>query len=506
MWLEARHASWYRVALAVAFLVYYLTSYFAYYALPGNSTYPDDWFGWFDQGVYVRSARALHDLDVSPGRHLYPFGYPLLGAPFATLLPNHPFLPANVVLTVAAVLILFEIYRAFLTKLEASALLLATFVFQYGIVENLVIPWNTIPTMTAAYAMSLLLLRGAAGVRHAVAAGALAGFTFLCRPGDVLFLLPLLTALSAVREPGFSWSRFTLSGLIGAAIFPLIQFALTAAVFGRLTSPYTDAVRDVGFSLGSIGIKLYSALFGAGAVYRVVEPMIVQHFPWLILAVPGLFIALAAGGALRRLWLLATAGAAVLCFGFYATYNDFDPVNLFKYHTFHYLAWTIPFLTLFAYLGLRHLRAAAARPAWLAAAGGALLLLLAVHIRISPRKARLEAEADVPSRLARCVVRTAADRTKLCDVELPVTVKRCANIIDLRGIVALEHGTVFLAERGRRLEEPGAFRHVAAGDRTRLIFHDAVCDRTVVVGVRRIDGLSPALGVEAFLARLTLLP
>lgn len=221
---------------------------------------------------------------------------------------------------------------------------------------------------------------------------------------------------------------------------------------------------------------------------------------------PGLLVALAVGGAPRRLWLLATAGAVALCFEFYATYNDFDPVNLFKYHTFHYLAWTIPFLTLFAYLGLRYLRAAAARPAWLAAAGGVLLLLLTFHVRISPRAARLEAEADVPSRLARCVVRTTADRTKLCDVELAVTVRRCANIIDLRGIVALEHGTVFLAERGRRLEEPGAFRRVAAGDRTRLIFHDAICDRTVVVGVRRIDGLAPRVGAEAFLARLTLLP
>lgn len=504
-WLERVHVGWYRASLVAAFLSYYLSSYFGYYALPGTPTAPEGWFRWHDQGAYLRSARALHDFDLGPALHLYPFGYALLGAPFARLLPNHPFLPANVALSVVSVLVLLEIYREFMTKLEAAALLLATFVFQYAIVEHLVIPLNTIPTMACAHAASLLLLRGATGIRHAVLAGGLAGFTFLVRPADTLFMVPLLAGLLVTGRGGTPRHRFVLAAAASGAVFASVLLGLNLTVFGRLTSPYTDAVRHVGFSVENVGVKLYSAFFGARALYLVDGPMLFERFPWLFLALPGLLGSVVVCRA-RRGWLVANAIAVGVCFVFYAAYNDFDPVNLFQYHTFHYVAWSLPLLTLFAYFGLRRLLAIAVRPAAVAAMAAALVLLFAVHLRFAHRAARLEAAEGSLGRLAACAARQGAERAVPCGVELRIAVPRCANVIDLVGITALEHASLFVVDAGGQRGEPEAFRRVADRDRTRIILHRTVCRRDVVVAVRAVDGIAPSPVARAYRASLAYVP
>ena len=50
---------------------------------------------WFDQGMYLRSARAFAAGDLDPRLHWYPPLYSLLAAPFVGLLPSAPFFAVN---------------------------------------------------------------------------------------------------------------------------------------------------------------------------------------------------------------------------------------------------------------------------------------------------------------------------------------------------------------------------------------------------------------------------
>jgi len=57
--------------------------------LPGNSEYPMGWWGMWDQSWYLKSAAAFAVGNLDPAQHWYPFGYSLLAAPFARLIPAH---------------------------------------------------------------------------------------------------------------------------------------------------------------------------------------------------------------------------------------------------------------------------------------------------------------------------------------------------------------------------------------------------------------------------------
>ncbi len=88
--------------MAIEALIYLLT-YGQYAATPGNSAlYPSGWWGYWDQSHYLRSAHALNMLGFRASEHWYPFGYALLGAPFASGTHGHVYLLPDLACLLAA--------------------------------------------------------------------------------------------------------------------------------------------------------------------------------------------------------------------------------------------------------------------------------------------------------------------------------------------------------------------------------------------------------------------
>ena len=84
---------------ALLLCVIYTLAYFYHPATPGNSPeFPLGWWGWFDQGEYIKSARAFLTLDFSPAQHFYPPLYPALGALGLVASAGHPFFFTNLLL------------------------------------------------------------------------------------------------------------------------------------------------------------------------------------------------------------------------------------------------------------------------------------------------------------------------------------------------------------------------------------------------------------------------
>src|SRR5690606_16115574 len=134
-----------------------------------------------------------------PEAHHYPYGYPLLGAPFVTLAPNHPFLIPNLMSFVGAGVLLSLLVTRWLGPRESFALVLGVGVLaHHELTLSLVPPWSTIPTHALTYAMIHLALAAPSSIRKVLALSALAGGVFLCRPFDAVLVSPIL--VGAVLE------------------------------------------------------------------------------------------------------------------------------------------------------------------------------------------------------------------------------------------------------------------------------------------------------------------
>ena len=123
----------------------YLLVYFGHPALPGNNpAFPLGWWGWFDQGEYLKAAKAISRFDLASSNFFYPPLYPLLGAIFVVVNPMHAFAILNM-----ACFLLFAHYFVSMAARHigwwwASLILFLTFVSPNNIVLYIwAEPWTS---------------------------------------------------------------------------------------------------------------------------------------------------------------------------------------------------------------------------------------------------------------------------------------------------------------------------------------------------------------------------
>lgn len=307
------------------------------------------WWGWWDQGQYLKSARALANFDFKGNSHWYPLGYPVVGALFVKLLPQHPFLIPNLLCFLGIIALLFRIFTRLLSRLE-SILLIAFAMAQPLVLEHLVIPWSTIPTQFGTYLVIALLVMQRPERKEFLRAGLVGAAMVLFRPGDLLFLLPIFAASGlARRNPRSLWR----DGIAVVAIVLLGATVLMVSnklVFGRFwLTPYTAIVRDIGFGVGGMHLDALALLVDPKPLYGIDTPVLLARYPWLLITLPGLVV------LGRRLgWrALGLPLSLLLTFFFYLSYRDFDASTAFKFSTVHYLLWMVPLCLLLAYLTLK---------------------------------------------------------------------------------------------------------------------------------------------------------
>ncbi|MGX8009233.1 hypothetical protein ACVDG8_009560 [Mesorhizobium sp. ORM8.1] len=136
----------------------YQYKYSTYPPVPGNSTqYPLGWWGWTDQGLYLKSAKALAAFDLRPASHFYPPLYPALGAPFVWISALHPFYLIDLGLMAGFFLLVFSLFRRHLGSAPAAIVVLAGMVGYRVIGLQWVVPWTS--TLSAfLFAAALVLL------------------------------------------------------------------------------------------------------------------------------------------------------------------------------------------------------------------------------------------------------------------------------------------------------------------------------------------------------------
>jgi hypothetical protein len=376
--------------LLIAAAVLYLLSYLGQPLLPGNNLeYPNGWWGWWDQGQYLKCAAAIAHWELGPKTYWYPLGYPALGALFYRWVPQHAFFLPDFALVLGAIVLFFKIARRMISSLEAI-LLISIFVVAYAgtTTLSLVTPWTTIPTHLLYYAMIWLLGFRDPNQKRIYASAACLGLMYTCRALDAA-CMGLILAVALLQLPGWrdKFKVGLVSSLIVAAPVGCILL-ITHSIFGSWFTPYEQASGRIGFGGYTFVKKLFLLLVDGRPIFREANTAYFSHFPWLVLAPIGVVYLLRRYNKNAIGVLLSGA----MTYATYFSYNDFWPHTTFRFGQIHYLFWTLPLLALFTYVGLKH--------SWKDRVGRwsyVLVLLILLPICLFSLRERVRGRAVLPS-------------------------------------------------------------------------------------------------------------
>ncbi len=351
-------------------LIIYTFSYLKQAALPGNNlVYPEGWWGWFDQGQYLREANAFLHHDLNPNNYFYPPLYPILGAAFIALgLNQHPFFFTDGIAYGIFASISFAIARRYFSVLWSAAIVLITIVFNKNVLDNFAIPWTSSVTCVA-YAGSFAILafqvnrdKKSGTLRQIVLSSTLMALLFglvvLTRPVDaavapIFFLSLLYINSTSIQSGSFNWvAALQTSGILGSifllAIVALLVFNkwIFHAYFGGY---FNSTVTENGYFPSELLPKLFTLLRDGYTVNLEQGSSVTTHFPWMLLSGLGMVYAF-----VRRDLLLCVISVVILAqLCLYAPYGDLLPNGMWRYHNIHYFKWMFPFLGILALYALK---------------------------------------------------------------------------------------------------------------------------------------------------------
>ena len=107
--------------LVLFFSLVYTYIYLSHDALPGNNLdYPAGWWGWCDQGIFLREAQAIATGELNSGTYRGPIGYPLLGTVFFKMLPKNPYFFINLVCYFFACILFIKICNKYISQIKSE--------------------------------------------------------------------------------------------------------------------------------------------------------------------------------------------------------------------------------------------------------------------------------------------------------------------------------------------------------------------------------------------------
>ncbi len=321
------------------------------------------WWGWFDQGQYLKSANALLSQDLTPSLHFYPPLYSALGSVFLKFTEAHPFFLINLVCLLWFSFVFIRVCDCYIARWQGALILLGSTIFNYTIFENFVIPWTT----TLGTALLSTGILGLVWIQDLIKGKRLKISTY--ETFFVAFSLSLLIPTRPVDAPiGFilgiayligywhvrSFSpkstpspvRFLPALIAGALIGPLVFFLFNKLVYGDFLGSYMRAANGNGFFFADFLEKFVSIWLDSKTLYGESGASLTEHFPWLLISFAGYFWICLRGDFLLRVIAIAIGAMLIL----YLPYGDLLPTGVFRYMNIHYFKWSFPYLALFGWI------------------------------------------------------------------------------------------------------------------------------------------------------------
>lgn len=341
------------------FLVYYVTDparpagmFLGPFGFKDWAQYPLGWFGYFDQGQYLRLAHTLasfnfHQLHTT---FTYGLGYPLVAVPFIWLgFDKDPFVFFDLIAFVFAT---YAVYTVAKRLISPFAGFLAAFglVFATPLIHYTDQPWNSTICLVAVSVIFLMFTVKRVTKWHAMILGFFVGWVFAARYVDAIFLGAL--AVASIYRGSFRILRKQTIIMIAASlIFVLPVMYAQYKVFGSpFRTPYVNHIGLGGLGGSDQGFKAYNVgRVPRAGVALLVGPRIVGgtdmnrglliDFFWALAAIPGAFIVLKKSK--NKVFFGTFITIAIVSSLFYLSFRA-STVNSLQYGELHYFKMLWP--------------------------------------------------------------------------------------------------------------------------------------------------------------------
>ena len=357
------------IASMAVISVGWLMLYQAHPAAPAPlGSHPSEgWWGWFDQGQYLKITSQFAAGDWFNPDKYYPPLYPAIPTIINTVLGRtESYVLTDLALCLAFFGGLFLNFRTYLNPLLA----LGSVVLMYGLTsityEQWIIPWTTNLSSALLIAISLLVSWDYNSQRanqtwmngRATAAWWLTAMMIWVRPFEIIPAAVLCIGLTAIQTKRALWGAQAPTGsqpqrpttapilqrLTPVVAAPGMAFAGTVALyalynlqtFGSWEPSYSKTINSMGFSPWDLGFKFISLVTDSSA-YGLDDGHLSHALPLVIpltvLSVISLFLL-----AVPQKLLVV---AALINFVSYLSFNDLVPTGLFTFNNIHYFTWSI---------------------------------------------------------------------------------------------------------------------------------------------------------------------
>lgn len=335
------------------FLLYYFTDqtrpadvFSGIFGYHDTAQYKLGWWGWHDQGSYLKISKALADFNFSTLRNVYSYGlgYPLVAVPALWLgFNNDPFVFFNLFAFLFAA---FSVYKVAQHFISPTAGFLAGFglVFATPLLTYTSTPWNSTVCLVAMSAILLMATATKPKPWQVLLIGLCVGWAFAARYVDVVWLFPMAAA---------SMYRGSIKQLIKPAVFFCIGLVIWLVpvlyshywAFGSpLKTPYVNHLGIGGEGGSDQQLTAYSLnnIPEAAAGMFIGPRLANQHDSdkgwlvsmfWVLAAIPGAFIVLRNK---KNRWFFGTLlSVTIVASLFYLSFRASTPYSL-KYGVLHY--------------------------------------------------------------------------------------------------------------------------------------------------------------------------
>jgi hypothetical protein len=334
------------------------------------------WWGWFDQGQYLKISEQWSRLDFFNPDKYYPPLYPGIVGLLWPLFKRSGYIVLDAGCALLFFLLLTRIFRQYLNRFAVLLAVAFSYGFNRVLFDQWVIPWTT--------NLSSLLIIVLAWILHrqyrpkqdtvtyidsiksqscsnknrdlAIAIGICAAMLAL-RPYEIIpsLVLTLGIGINALNQSLLSAASSQQSDAKGRrwhqlkkAITTLAPILLPASLilafyimynlhtFGSVEPSYSKEINDMGFNFLDIPFK-YASLVNDSSLYGIENGHLTHAVPWY-----PLMLATAIVGA----FTLATpirylVAASLLSQTSYLAFNDLVPTGLFTFNNIHYFTWSI---------------------------------------------------------------------------------------------------------------------------------------------------------------------
>lgn len=360
------------VLTAAYFFLYYLTDparpaniFNGWLGYQDKALYPLGWFGYFDQGQYLRLAHTLANFDFSELHKTYSYGigYPLVAVPFIWLgFNSDPFVFFNFATFLFAA---YAIYRTAKQLISPFAGFIAGFglVFATPLIHYVDQPWNSTVCLLTMSAILVALTVKKVKKWHVLVLGILLGWAFAARYVDILWL-GILALAAIYRGPFKTLAKQTILLAIGASLLIAPVLYSQYKVFGSpFRTPYVNHIGLGGKGGSDQGLAAYSTKrIPNASLALLISPrlagskdndrgLFIDMF-WALLAIPGAVILWRRKN--HRLFVGCFVAMTIAASLFYLSFRASTADSL-KFGELHYFKTLWPGLVLLAAAYLDHL-------------------------------------------------------------------------------------------------------------------------------------------------------